>query len=170
MQKNKLGPGVRFGSTKMSTPHVILLLNALSTWFMVGLIWLIQWVHYPLFASVGDELYPNYQRLHEQFITIVVFPPMVVELVTAIMLLSYRPEGINRYLVGVGLALVITIWISTAFLQVPCHAKLGEGFHAETHRYLVNSNWIRTIAWSLRGILSGWFIWQLIQPLPSGTP
>ena len=35
------------------------LLNISSTWFMVGLIWLIQIVHYPLFKLVGKKWIPD---------------------------------------------------------------------------------------------------------------
>jgi hypothetical protein len=53
-----------------------------------------------------------------------------------------------------GLALVAAIWLSTAAIQVPCHAKLAAGFDAEVHARLVSSNWIRTVAWTARGLLA----------------
>ena len=149
----------------MNTPIVLLLLNSIATWFMVGLIWVIQIVHYPLFAAVGEELYPAYQKQHEQLITWVVFPPMVIELVTAIMLLSYRPPEVGRLFCWGGLGLVVLIWLSTAFLQVPCHARLGDGFDEAAHRFLVHSNWVRTVAWSLRGGLVLWMLWLLVRPV-----
>ena len=52
-----------------------------------------------------------------------------------------------------GAVLVAIIWASTALIQVPCHAKLVEGFDARAHRRLVDTNWIRTIAWTLRGAI-----------------
>jgi hypothetical protein len=33
-----------------------------ATWFMVGLIWVIQIVHYPLFTSVGSDSFAEYER------------------------------------------------------------------------------------------------------------
>ena len=38
--------------------------HAAATMAMVGLIWTVQVVHYPLFESVGAEAYPNYQSRH----------------------------------------------------------------------------------------------------------
>ncbi|MCK6525129.1 hypothetical protein L6R49_27300, partial [Myxococcota bacterium] len=32
---------------------LLLLIHAAATWFMVGLIWFVQIVHYPLFSAVG---------------------------------------------------------------------------------------------------------------------
>ena len=43
-----------------------------------------------------------------------------------------------------------SIWASTFFLQVPCHLRLSAGWDAATHRLLVQSNWIRTVLWSVR--------------------
>ena len=37
-----------------------LIVHAVSTWFMVGLIWMIQTVHYPLFARLGDDTFVRY--------------------------------------------------------------------------------------------------------------
>ena len=42
------------------------------------------------------------------------------------------------------------IWAFTFLLSVPCHDRLAKGWHAPTHRRLVRTNWLRTIAWSVR--------------------
>ncbi|MGE0825959.1 MAG: hypothetical protein AB7P18_28025 [Candidatus Binatia bacterium] len=120
---------------------------------MVGLIWFVQIVHYPLFAQVGMNLFPAYETAHNRLTTWVVGPPMLVEGVTAIGLLLYKPDGISSGLVWCGLMLLLAIWASTAFLQVPQHDILTRGFDGEAHRFLVTSNWLRTIAWTLRGVL-----------------
>lgn len=139
-------------------PQLILCLNLLSTWYLVGLIWMVQVVHYPLFAKVSTENYVQYQQLHERYITPVVVLPMIVEIVTAIMLLSYPPKGISIVWVWAALVLLIIVWLSTAFLQVPCHSKLNIAFDADVHRRLVDTNWVRTVCWTLRGLLVAWFV------------
>ncbi|MDZ4699106.1 MAG: hypothetical protein SH809_05310 [Rhodothermales bacterium] len=133
----------------------LLLVNAFVTWFMLGVILVIQIVHYPLFSRVGREGFAAYQRAHERAITWVVFPPMAVELATAIALVARPPAGVPAQLLWVGLGLVGVIWASTAFLQVPQHTRLEAGFSADAHRKLVRTNWIRTAAWTLRaGLLA----------------
>lgn len=37
----------------MELPGALLLVHAAATWAMVGLVWFVQVVHYPLFAQVG---------------------------------------------------------------------------------------------------------------------
>ncbi len=52
-----------------------LLLNLIVTWYMVGLIWLIQVVHYPLFANIPTAAFPDYERQHTHRTAWVVIGP-----------------------------------------------------------------------------------------------
>ncbi len=52
-----------------------------------------------------------------------------------------------------GLGLLIVIWVSTAALSVPAHDVLTAGFSDGAYRKLVNTNWIRTVAWTARGVI-----------------
>lgn len=144
----------------MEFSEILLYANFVSTWYLVGLIWVVQVVHYPLFANVGEAGYPEYQALHQKLITIIVGPPMLVEAFSSVLLAIYPIPNPNFTLIFVGIALVFVIWFSTAFLQVPCHGKLLQQFDAKAHRRLVNTNWIRTIAWTLRGLLVAWIVWS----------
>ncbi len=131
----------------------ILLAHAASTWFMIGLIWFVQVVHYPLLSRVESSGYKTYQHAHQRRTTLVVAPVMLAELICAIIIAISRIEHISPMLSWSGLALVVLIWMSTAFLQVPCHNQLGAGFDERVHRRLVRTNWLRTIAWSVRGCI-----------------
>lgn len=147
----------------------ILLANAVATLFMTGLIWFVQVVHYPLFAAVGSAEFPAYSRAHQSLTTFVVGPPMLVEAVTAAILVFARPAGIPAWLAWTGLALVAVIWASTAALQVPAHGRLSSGFVAETGAFLVSSNWIRTIGWSLRGAVVVAMLWHALAGRGAAT-
>lgn len=131
----------------------LLLANLAATLVMVGVIWFVQVVHYPLFARVGINGYNAYQAAHQTLTTFVVMPPMLVEMATAWLLLAVRPPQIPLWAVWLGILLVLVIWLATFFLSVPLHTVLAAGFDATAHQRLVASNWVRTIAWSLRGAL-----------------
>lgn len=133
--------------------YTILLTQFATTWFMVGLIWLIQMVHYPLFASVGVEQFSDYSERHQFLITFIVGPVMAAELITAIVLAFYPVTPEVGIWFRIGLGLLVMIWISTALIQVPQHGKLTNGFDLATVQALVRGNWIRTIAWTLRGFI-----------------
>lgn len=117
---------------------------------MVGIIWFVQIVHYPLFSRVGTAGFPAYSDAHSRLTTYVVGPPMLVEAASAVLLVSVRHAGIPVYLAWVGLVLPAVVWLSTALLQVPRHTKLGLAFDSAEWTGLVATNWVRTAAWSLR--------------------
>lgn len=131
----------------------LVLTQIASTWTMVGLIWFVQIVHYPLFDRVGDAGFQTYEQVHQRLTTWVVAPLMFAELITAGLLLWFRPIGVPGWLLWLGAGLVVVNWASTAFIQVPLHTKLLEGFDQEAYERLVSTNWLRTIAWSLRGLI-----------------
>jgi len=131
----------------------MLLAHVAATWMMVGLIWFVQIVHYPLFAQVGTDFFATYEAVHNRLTTWVVGPPMLVESATALALLLAKSERIPSSYVWIGVILLFVIWGSTALLQVPQHEILTRGFVADAHGFLVTSNWVRTVAWTLRGVL-----------------
>lgn len=134
-----------------------------ATWAMLGVILVIQIVHYPLFSSVGASSFERYEALHTQRITWVVAPLMIAELITAIMLVARPPSSVSATLLWTGLALLAAIWLSTAFVQVPLHRELASGFEATAHRKLLATNWVRTIAWLLRAAVTAVMMLQYVR-------
>lgn len=129
----------------------VLLVHLAATWAMVGLIWFVQVVHYPLFARVGSDPFLRYEADHARLTTRVVMIFMPVELVTGVWLAAAPPDGVGRGLLVAGVVLLAALWASTALWQAPLHGRLHDGFDASLHRRLVTSNWLRTLGWSARG-------------------
>lgn len=146
----------------MSGPALVLA-HLFATLTMFGVIWIVQLVHYPLFAGVGSDGFTAYEASHQARITWIVLPAMLLELGTAILLVMQRPSVVPLWLVWLGLALVGIVWLSTAFVQVPLHTTLSAGFDGEAHTRLVASNWVRTAAWSLRAGLALWMAALLMR-------
>ncbi|MGL4420939.1 MAG: hypothetical protein ACRCZF_09775 [Gemmataceae bacterium] len=134
-------------------PNILWLTHLSVTLFLVGLIWMVQVVHYPLFADVGIDQFQKYWRRHTQFITWLVAPTMLTEGITAALLFFVRPAGLSPTLLTIAFVLVIVNGLSTALVQIPLHERLGQGFDTSILRRLVLTNWIRTMAWTLRGLL-----------------
>ena len=87
-------------------------------------------------------------------------PPILAEALTAAAVVLARPAGVAAWLAWAGLALVGVIWLSTVSLQIPAHAALSSGFKPAVAASLVSSNWIRTVAWTLRAALVCAMLWQ----------
>ncbi len=130
-----------------------LLVQFAATWGLVGLIWLVQCVQYPLFARVGRESFAGFHAEHCRRITWVVGPLMLLELGSAVWLLW---AGLREAWFLAALPGVVVVWASTALVQVPLHERLRGGFDAAVVERLVRSNWVRTVAWSARGVLVAW--------------
>ena len=107
---------------------LVLLVNVAATWFLIGLIWVVQLVHYAQFDGVGGEAWGAYHRRHTANITFVVGPAMLAELATAAWLCWRRPEAVPLWAAWAGLGLVAVLWASTALVQVPLHNRLAGGF------------------------------------------
>jgi hypothetical protein len=119
------------------------------TWALVGLIWLIQIVHYPLLNAVGEEAFRAYHLRHTTQITWLVGPLMLGELGSAAALIL---QGGSDFWLRVSMPPLLFTWACTWRVQVPLHEKLSRGFDAQVHRRLVRTNWWRTAAWTLRGL------------------
>ena len=125
-------------------------LNVISAFLLTGVIWTIQIVHYPSFHYIDKLSFTNFHNFHERRISIIVMPLMLIELITSIALYIHNMWSI---IFALNLLIVGLIWCSTFFVQVPIHSILSEKRDKNLIEKLVNTNWIRTICWSLRGII-----------------
>lgn len=147
----------------METHAWLLVLNVVSTWYMVGLIWFVQIVHYAQFSLVGNDGFCTYHRRHTQFTTFAVGPAMLIEMATAVLLILRPHPALPSWAAWVGVGLVALLWLSTAFVQVPRHNVLSRGFDANACRVLVGTNWVRTVLWTARGLLMAWVLVQAVR-------
>lgn len=130
---------------------MLILIHAVATWVLVGLIWSTQWVHYPLLAEVGADRFRSYHRQHLKRTSAILMPPVLVEAACAVLLVMAQP---GEWLVWAGLILLACIAGSTALIFAPLHLRLAAGFEDRTVQRLMRLNWLRTIAWTLRGLIA----------------
>jgi hypothetical protein len=74
---------------------------------------------------------------------------MIGEAIITIAWLVWAKDSIHA---AVAFGFVVIIWLSTFLLQVPIHKKLRSGKEDSHIKRLVATNWIRTIAWSLKAV------------------
>lgn len=149
-----------------SFQHEILLIQAASAWFMTGLIWFVQLVHYPLMQRVGPAEWREYERAHQRQTTWAVAPVMLTELLTAALLLlivfgnapTELSSGAPKAVVMIATGLLAAVWISTFAVQVRLHTALLNSDDLTIRRALVRTNWTRTIIWTTRAALLLWLL------------
>ncbi len=150
---------------------LILFSNIIVTSFLVGLIWFVQIVHYPIFKEVGKQNFHQFHLAHTTLTGKVVILPMLLELglsfwlvwegyeINCVLTTNQVSENMvmrmgNFYLYSfIALFFTILLWILTAWIFVPLHGKLGDenkGYDLEIMKKLVSRNWFRTFFWSLQ--------------------
>jgi hypothetical protein len=92
---------------------------------LVGLIWVIQIVQSPGFASVGAAEFARFHAEHSARITVVVGPLMLAEVLAAAWLVAEAGDGEARAWAWACVVPVALAWLSTAFVQVPLHGALS---------------------------------------------
>jgi hypothetical protein len=101
------------------------LLNLAVSCFMLGVIWLIQVVSYPLFSYVNTNGFKKYHSARMEKITPLLSIVMLPEALVALRLLLYNPRK-SGFLLAINLCLLGFIWIlSLAFPvnRIPCTKK-----------------------------------------------
>jgi len=146
---------------------ILLTTNIIVTAFMTGVIWLVQLVNYPLYPHIKPDNFTDFQTDHIKKITPLVAPVMITELFSSLALIVFTPNNFyktqipNLFLIN--FCIVVIIWLVTFYYSVPNHQKLKEGWDSKLHAHLVQSNWTRTIAWTLRSSILAYIVFVLIN-------
>ena len=158
-----------------SQVRAIVIAHVVATWFMVGLIWTIHVVHYPLFAEVGDATYVAFQSAHVDRIGKLLFVPWLTEGITLLALLWLAFIAGRRELripVMIGAIAMAMVLVISGFWSAPAHGELMDGFDSAVHDRLMTANLIRTLAWTVRGLTAVWIlslVWPRTPDLSSTT-
>ena len=126
----------------------LIILNLSITLMMLGIIWFVQLIHYPLFSYADLENFKVFHSQHTRRITLLVAPLMISEAFIASLVLITMPT-LTSFL---GISILVFIWACTFFIQVPIHNKLNNQFDSKLFHHLLKSNWFRTIGWSIRTV------------------
>ena len=141
--------------------RTLIVIHTAATMFMVGLIWTIHYVHYPLFALVGESTYVSFQAEHVERIGKLLFVPWLTEGITLLGVLALAFLGgrkafrVPAVINGAAMAVVLVI---SGFWSAPAHAKLADGFDKSIHDQLMTANLIRTLAWTVCGACAVWIV------------
>ena len=129
--------------------EILFNIHFLSTSLMVGIIWVIQLLHYPTFHFIKESDYVEFQHFHMQRISFIVVPVMIIELLSGFMLVYYFRS--NLFILC--LIILLVIWLITFVFFTKLHQSLLGGYDKIIVNKLVQINWSRTVLWSLRLII-----------------
>ncbi len=123
-----------------------------STWFMTGLIWLIQVVHYPLMRYALGPNFNEFHLEHSRRITWVVLPMMSLELMTGAILFFNFQSYLGFWRCGLPLFFSTMTFFGTALFFIPLHDQLQRGPSQNRITRLVRANRLRTLIWTVHSI------------------
>ena len=114
--------------------------------YLVGLIWLIQLIHYPAFRHIDPSKWGAFHQAHSAALGLLAGGPMIISLLVGLWLAS--TVGNARQYVMLGCE--ILAWIVTFALSVPEHTRLGRAQDGAAISRLIRWNWLRTLAWTVK--------------------
>ncbi|MBO0931216.1 hypothetical protein [Fibrella aquatilis] len=113
---------------------------------LVVLIWLVQLIVYPSFRYYNPTELAIWHPKYSNLITLIVGPLMLAQVALVGTELWQRftwPTLLSAILVGL-------MWVATAFVSVPIHNAIAVGNASPTTlARLVDTNWLRTIGWTI---------------------
>jgi hypothetical protein len=151
--------------------YTIFITHLVVTLCMIGIMWFVQLVSYPFLGCIeslspannNSIFFAACERWYVRCMTMVISPPMFLELVTGWWLLWQKIPTISSWIVRLNVLLLVVIWLSSLCVQVPMHCRLAKGFDKNVYRLLVRTNWIRTAVWTVRGCLLIMVLFRLLQ-------
>jgi hypothetical protein len=142
---------------------LILLFALTFALYRVGDIWAFQVVLFPLWRRVRAEDFPAYHQAHFRSIFGVIFVPMGLSALSAILLWFFPPLGAPRWLLGAALALQALLFISLIY-WIPFQLRIErEGNQPALMRRLVNVHWTRVANLTLFAAAVLWLAWIRLQ-------
>jgi hypothetical protein len=139
----------------MDLSHLFLLLCTVLMFYVLGEIWFVQIVVYPLFARVGEDEYVDYHTFYSSRIPLPVIIPGFASFLLPIALVFLRPESVPLSLALANVACGLIGLFVTVALEIPRHARLEKGGKQEgVIRELIRYNWPRTLSITASALLT----------------
>lgn len=148
----------------MKADILFLLVCLFFTLYNVGVIWVLQLNHYPLYAKVGQREFRDYLTAHNGRILLPIVLPGIAAFISSLLLAWQQPVAIPSWSVWLVIALNAAILLSTIFVQGKAHNQLArDGYSEVLIQKIIATNWLRTVAWTINGLLLLWMSVMVIE-------
>jgi hypothetical protein len=142
---------------------IVLLFALTFALYRVGDIWTFQVVLFPLWAIVRREDFPAYQQKHFHSIFGVIFVPMGLSALGAILLWFFPPPAAPCWLLASALGLQALLFLSL-FYWIPLQLRIQrEGNQPALIRQLLTTHWTRVANLTLYAVVVLWLGWIRLQ-------
>lgn len=101
-----------------------------------------------MFKFVEAPHWPRFHRFHSRNITFIVFPLMLVELLTSLQLFI----GEDSFTNSLALLCSAATWLLTVTVFLPLHNRVAVRPDSSVFAKIVNLNWLRTGVWTIASV------------------
>ena len=138
----------------MELSHIFMLFWAALVFWVLGQIWLVQIVIYPLFAKVGASEYVHYHSFYSRRIPLPVIIPGFACFILPVALAVLGP-AVPFWMSSANIGTGIVGLLVTVLLEIGRHARLVEGGKDDaTIAELVRFNWPRTLSITAQSMIT----------------
>jgi len=139
---------------------LLVVANLAASFSNVGAAWLAQ-LNWELWRYVGNEQFEAYHLAWWHGIWWAIFPVAGLSIIGVCLQLKWRPPGVPSVALWLALILQVLVYTGTTLWWGPGQARLtmihlADGTLNPEYLILTNTNWIRTILFTLSGLLQGW--------------
>jgi len=163
VQKESIEPVLVGSDTNVS--RWILVLCLAASGYGVAVVWLAQFVMYPLYLAVPPTAFLQY---YEQYEVAIVFPVIValsLSWALSALLIVHHPRAVPAWGPWLAATLALLGFIASQALESPYNQQLlDHGFNAEAIQAKISFNWVRLSAWTLQSALLAWMTSLAIAP------
>jgi hypothetical protein len=150
----------------MDFAHWLLPAWTVLIFYVLGEIWFVQIVVYPLFGKVGPNEYIAYHKFYSSRIPLPVIVPGFLSFLAPVALVFLGPESVPLWMYLANVICGIVGLLVTVGLEIPRHARLEKGGKQEAViRELVYYNWPRTLSITASAFLTLLMLLSTFQPV-----
>ncbi len=123
-----------------------------------------QMQHFALYAYIEPSNFARYITQNNKLAVLPAVVPGFLAFGLSVLLIWTKPNFVPSWYVYLVVALNIIVIISTFVWQKSLHAELAIiGYDEAKVRLLLNTNWIRTIAYTIQGGATLWLLGELLK-------
>ena len=130
-----------------------IIVSVATSWYLVGLTWVVDLVVYPAFSLVGPGELQRYHQSHRRSITFAVGPVWLVQGVAIAAWVFSGSSLTEPWAIATGCLAAAAVGV-TIVKAVPAHDSLAERFDPPMFRRLLFWHRVRSLTWTVCAIVA----------------
>jgi len=151
--------------TSNKTSIWLFLISFALVFYGMGASFVESFVNYPTWRLIGASEFRGYHQAFGPLIICYMVIPMLITTILTMLLVWFTPAPIPRWAIWLSVVLQLTIWASTAAIQLPIQVQLSrDGLSLPLIERLIFTNWwLRKVPQIINALLFLWLMSLLLR-------